>query len=322
MVGSGRGIELQPASAALAAAFEFSFFTRFLASNSLGLGKSIFIVSSASSVIKASSIDYLNRYGTLISSHSRFGWASNRSSFSLNKSALGGGFFSSLLAIQNVQDLRKRPYRGQISFAYAPNDFSFTKHEEILILPISIVKSDEVVDYQFNAHFIGEHYQYEKYSHIVPHQLRNSQLIMVYTLNNEWMDRRRSQTLLGNPYRPRMSTRSSSVKMEGGFAIRKNDYVLIRRGSLVNRAIRGIVMAPVPNTIAGQFLSKALSLDPAYFVPFCAPPTNVEERMPMHHLLHRYLPNRHSSEHQCFPPWASCLLTYPFSEFTNRFKIE
>ena len=44
-------------------------------------------------------LDCLNLWGMLISSHSRLGWASSHSSFTLNKSAFNGGFLSSLPAI-------------------------------------------------------------------------------------------------------------------------------------------------------------------------------------------------------------------------------
>ncbi|GMN55246.1 hypothetical protein TIFTF001_024367 [Ficus carica] len=62
---------------------------------------------------------------------------------------------------------------------------------------------------------------------------------------------RRSWTSFGNPYRPLMSDKSSSVKTERGFDVRKNDSALRRGGGLLSRAIGGIDKTHAPDVVAG-----------------------------------------------------------------------
>ena len=76
---------------------------------------------------------------------------------------------------------------------------------------------------------------------------------------------RRSWTSFGNPYRPLMDDKSSSIKMEGGFDVQRNDYTLSWRGGLLSRAIGGIDKIPAPDTVAGRLLSNASLLVSAPF---------------------------------------------------------
>ncbi|GMN51419.1 hypothetical protein TIFTF001_020572 [Ficus carica] len=79
---------------------------------------------------------------------------------------------------------------------------------------------------------------------------------------------RRSWTSFGNPYLPLIEAKSSSVKMEGGFTVRRNDSMLIHRGGLLNRAMGGIDRISAPDTVAGRLLSDASLLDSAPFFLF------------------------------------------------------
>ena len=76
---------------------------------------------------------------------------------------------------------------------------------------------------------------------------------------------RRSWTSFGNPYWPLIADKSSSIKMEGGFDVRRNDSTLSLRGCLFSRAIGGINRIPALDTIAGRFLSDASLLVSAPF---------------------------------------------------------
>ena len=73
---------------------------------------------------------------------------------------------------------------------------------------------------------------------------------------------RRGWTSFGNPYWPLMSYKSSSVKTEWGFNVRRNDSTLQQRGGLVNRAIGGIDKASAPDVITSWLLSDASLLVP------------------------------------------------------------
>ncbi|GMN69162.1 hypothetical protein TIFTF001_038209 [Ficus carica] len=86
------------------------------------------------------------------------------------------------------------------------------------------------------------------YIHIQP-----SDTVSAHSFGN----RRRSWTSFGNPYRPLMDDKSSSVKTERGFNVCRNYSTLSLCGGLVNRAIRGVNTIPSPETIAGRFLSDA-----------------------------------------------------------------
>ncbi|GMN22102.1 hypothetical protein TIFTF001_043450 [Ficus carica] len=112
--------------------------------------------------------------------------------------------------------------------------------------------------------------------------------------------------------------------MEGGFAIRRINSLLIRCRGLVNRVIGGLDRAPALNTIARRFLSDASSLVPVplLFAPFHAPPLNVEELMPILCPRHHCHLDRRSRECRCALLRVSYLLTCPCWEFANRFKVE
>ena len=113
-----------------------------------------------------------------------------------------------------VRYLRRGPHRGWNVIVSAFNDFSFTSMKKIPILLISIgihylpnhlfllprvhqvstiilcillwiVKSEEVVDYQLDICFVGDHYQPKEYPHTIRHHLRNYHLIVVHTLNDK-----------------------------------------------------------------------------------------------------------------------------------------
>ncbi|GMN21316.1 hypothetical protein TIFTF001_043293 [Ficus carica] len=90
---------------------------------------------------------------------------------------------------------------------------------------------------------------------------------------------RRSWTSLGNPNRPLISDKSSSVKTERGFDVRKNDSTLKRRGGLVNRAIGGIDKTSAPDVVAGQLLSNASLLVPVFVLLCSNSYSNLERRM-------------------------------------------
>ncbi|GMN59334.1 hypothetical protein TIFTF001_028435 [Ficus carica] len=79
---------------------------------------------------------------------------------------------------------------------------------------------------------------------------------------------RRSWTSLGNPYRPLISDKSSSVNTERGFDIHRKDTTLKWRGGLVKRPIGGIDKTLAPNTDAGRLLSDTslLVLEPFHFL--------------------------------------------------------
>ncbi|GMN23457.1 hypothetical protein TIFTF001_040461 [Ficus carica] len=90
---------------------------------------------------------------------------------------------------------------------------------------------------------------------------------------------RRSWTSFGNPYRPLIDAKSSLVKMEGGFAVCRNDSVLIRLGGLFNRAKGGIDRTPARDTVAGQLLSYSSLLDSAPFLFWKKSYSSFERRM-------------------------------------------
>ncbi|GMN58510.1 hypothetical protein TIFTF001_027611 [Ficus carica] len=54
-----------------------------------------------------------------------------------------------------------------------------------------------------------------------------------------------------------MDDKSSSVKLEGWFDVRRNDSTLSQHGSLFNRAIGRIDKIPAPDIVTGRLFSDA-----------------------------------------------------------------
>ena len=74
---------------------------------------------------------------------------------------------------------------------------------------------------------------------------------------------RQSWTSFRNLYLHLIKAKSSTIKMERGFVVRKKDSMLIQRGGLLDRAMGGMKSALTPDTVAGRFLSNASLLDSA-----------------------------------------------------------
>ncbi|GMN69679.1 hypothetical protein TIFTF001_038722 [Ficus carica] len=90
---------------------------------------------------------------------------------------------------------------------------------------------------------------------------------------------RRSWTSFGNLNRPLMSDKSSSVKTDRGFDVRRKDSTLKRRGGLVSRAMGGIDKTSAPDVDAGQLLFEASLLVPAPIRVCWNSCLNLERRM-------------------------------------------